>query len=80
MTDYGPKYTPYPPKGNVKCCFVKINPNRYLFKFAQDLGPWATGFLRAFCNEDGTLHLVNLQGDRSIQHVSRKDVLRPYWP
>lgn len=78
--DYRPKYTPFPPKGNVAVCFVKINPNRYIYNFAKQLGPWATGFLRAFCAEDGTLTLVTLGGDKSMTSIRREDVLRPYWP
>lgn len=78
---YAPKYTPFPPKGQVKQCFVKINPNRFVYTQVKDLGAWATGMLTAWCrDDDDLLNLTNLQGDKRLVGIRRQDVLRPYWP
>lgn len=78
---YAPKYTPFPPKGQVKHCFVIINPKSYHFQYAKELGSWATGMLTAWCrDDDNNLNLTTLGGDKAIVNIPRKDVLRPYWP
>jgi len=78
---YAPKYTPFPPKGMVEHCFVKLRKSSYLYKYAEELGAWATGMLTAWCNDDDDhLTLTTLGGDRRILHVRRSDVERPYWP
>lgn len=78
---YAPKYTPFPPKGMVKHCFVKINPNSLLYQQVKSLGDWATGMLTAWCRDDDLLlNLTTLGGDKAIIKVRRQDVLRPYWP
>jgi len=79
--EYAPRYTPFPPRGQVKPCFVKMNPNRYLTHYLVDrLGDWAGGMLTAWCDDEGnTLTLTNLAGDKRIHGINRFDVLRPYW-
>lgn len=78
---YAPKYTPFPPKGQVKHCFVIINPKSFIYTQVKDLGSWATGMLTAWCrDEDDLLNLTTLGGGKVIVKVRRQDVLRPYWP
>jgi hypothetical protein len=78
---YAPKYTPFPPKGKVEHCFVKINPNSFFYGLVAPMGAWATGMLTAWCrDEDDLLNLTTLGGDKAIVKVRRQDVLRPYWP